>query len=66
MSMGAIRAMLPAAKIVDRRRDALDTCWSCYKQLFAAGRASYAYDLRELGNYYRQYDGAMRFWKAAN
>lgn len=66
MSIGAIRAMLPAAKIVDCRRDALDTCWSCYKQLFAPGRAPYAYDLRELGNYYRQYDAAMQFWKAAH
>ncbi|MBO9661399.1 tetratricopeptide repeat-containing sulfotransferase family protein [Dokdonella sp.] len=63
MLVGAIRAMLPAAKIVDCRRDALETCWSCYKQLFAPGRANYSYDLAELGACWRDYDRLSRHWR---
>lgn len=60
--IGAIRAMLPAAKIVDCRRDRLETCWSCYKQLFAPGRAKYAYRFADLGACWRGYDRLGRFW----
>jgi len=60
--VGAIRAMLPGAKIIDCRRDALETCWSCYKQLFAPGLVRYAYDLGELGAQWRDYDRLSRFW----
>ena len=64
MLVGAIRAMLPAAKIVDCRRDPLETCWSCYKQLFAPGLADYSYDLDDLAAYWRGYDRLMNFWTA--
>lgn len=50
-----IRRMLPSAVIVDCRRDALETCWSCYKQLFAPTRADYSYDIDELADYFRTY-----------
>jgi tetratricopeptide (TPR) repeat protein len=60
--VGAIRSMLPAAKIIDCRRDPLETCWSCYKQRFAPGRAKYAYDLADLGACWRSYDRLSRFW----
>jgi tetratricopeptide (TPR) repeat protein len=60
--VGAIRAMLPGAKIIDCRRDPLETCWSCYKQLFAPGLVRYAYDLGELGAQWRDYDRLSRFW----
>jgi hypothetical protein len=49
--VGAIRAMLPAARIVDCRRDALQTCWSCFKQLFGPGRAAYSYDFSSLAQF---------------
>ena len=62
MLVGAIRAMLPAAKIVDCRRDPLETCWSCYKQLFAPGLVRYAYDFGELAAQWRDYDRLARFW----
>ena len=64
MLIGAIRAMLPAAKIIDCRRDPLETCWSCYKQLFAPGLADYSYDLGDLAAYWHGYDRLMRFWGA--
>ncbi len=64
MLTGAIRAMLPAATIIDCRRDPLETCWSCYKQLFAPRLADYSHDLADLAAYWRGYDALMREWAA--
>ena len=61
--VGAIHAMLPGARIVDCRRDAVETCWSCFKHLFGRGQ-SYTYDISELASYWRDYDGLMRYWHA--
>jgi tetratricopeptide (TPR) repeat protein len=47
----AIRAMLPGAHIIDCRRDAVQTCWSCFKQLFGPGLAAYSYDFESLARY---------------
>ncbi len=61
--LGLIHAMLPAARIIHCRRDPMDTCFSCYKTLFTSGQ-SFAYDLTELGLYYRLYERMMRHWQA--
>jgi len=44
------------------RRDARDTCLSCFFQLFE-GQSNRIYDLGELGRYYRAYDDLMRHWR---
>ena len=49
---GLIRLVLPNARILDVRRDALDCCWSNFKMLFADGHAN---DLRHIGQLYRDY-----------
>lgn len=49
--LGAIRAMLPQARVIDCRRDLLETCWSCYKQLFGPGRCGYSYEIDSLAGY---------------
>ncbi|UAJ08855.1 tetratricopeptide repeat-containing sulfotransferase family protein [Glacieibacterium megasporae] len=54
LHVGLIHLALPNARIVDIRRDAVATCFSLFKQLFARGQA-YAYDLADLGHYYRHY-----------
>ena len=59
----AIHLALPNAKIVHVRRSALDTCFSCYETHFSDGH-EYAYDLRELGRYYRLYDEHMAHARA--
>lgn len=59
---GAALAMLPQARVVACLRDPLETCWSCYKQLFARGRADYAYDYESLAAYWRDFDRLSRFW----
>lgn len=62
MRIGMIAAALPDAKIIHCRRNAIDTCLSCYKQLFARGQY-WSYDLEELGRYYQNYLGIMDHWR---
>jgi hypothetical protein len=52
--VGLIALILPNAKIIDARRNAMATCFSAFKQHFARGQA-FSYDLAELGRYYRDY-----------
>lgn len=61
MFVGLIHAALPGAKIVHVRRNPLDTCVSCYSLLFT-GSQPFAYDLAELGHYYRGYESVMAHW----
>ena len=61
--VGLICRALPDARIVHVRRDPLDTCFSCFSKLFA-GSQPFAYDLGELGRYYRAYDATMAHWRA--
>jgi tetratricopeptide (TPR) repeat protein len=55
---GLIHLMLPNAKIVDARRDAMDCCFSGFKQHFARGQA-FTYSLEEIGRYWRDYAALM-------
>ena len=59
--IGLINLILPNAKIIDSRRDPLDTCFSCYKQLFARGQM-FTYDFNELARYYVNYIKLMDHW----
>ena len=59
--IGLIKTILPNAKIIDTRRDAMDTCFSCFKQFFARGQL-FTYSLEDLGNYYSDYIRAMNHW----
>ncbi|HZR90205.1 MAG TPA: sulfotransferase [Bradyrhizobium sp.] len=59
---GLIHLALPRARIIHVRRNALDTCLSCYSLLFAEDQP-YAYDLGELGRYYRAYEATMEHWR---
>lgn len=58
----AIAHMLPAARIVHCRRDAVETCWSCFRQIFWAAH-NYSYDLMDLAVYWRVCDRSMRHWQ---
>ena len=59
--VGLIKLILPNAKIIDARRNPMDTCFSCYKQLFARGQA-FTYDLPEVARYYLNYVKLMDHW----
>ncbi len=58
----AIRAMLPGAAIVDCRRDPLETCWSCFRQIFWQMH-EYSYDIDDLAAYWHAHDRALRVWR---
>jgi tetratricopeptide (TPR) repeat protein len=59
---GLIHLALPNARLIHIRRDPIDTCLSCFSTLFAADHP-YAYDLGELGRYYRAYAALMGHWR---
>jgi tetratricopeptide (TPR) repeat protein len=59
---GLIHLALPNARIIHSLRDPIDTCWSCFSLLFA-GNQRHAYDLGELGRYYRAYQALMAHWR---
>ena len=61
--IGLLALALPNARFVNARRHPLDTCLSCYKQLFARGQP-FTYDLAELGEYYLEYEKMMSHWHA--
>jgi len=60
---GLIHLMLPNARIIHCRRDAADTCLSCYTKLFAAEQL-FSYDLAELGSFHRAYEELTAHWRA--
>lgn len=60
-AIGFLHLILPRAKIIDARRYPLDSCLSCYRQLFAHGQ-SFTYDLTDIGEYFLQYQRMMDYW----
>jgi tetratricopeptide (TPR) repeat protein len=63
LHVGLIHLALPGARIIHVRRDPLDTCFSCYTLMFA-GDVDFAYDLGELGRYYKAYETLMEHWRS--
>jgi tetratricopeptide (TPR) repeat protein len=60
--VGLIHLALPHARIIHTRRDPLDTCLSCFSILFTSEHA-HAYELGELGRFYRAYAALMAHWR---
>lgn len=60
--IGLIALMLPNARIIDARRDAMACCFSGFKQLFAEGQ-EFSYSLSDIGRYYRGYVDLMDHWE---
>lgn len=64
-ALGAIRAMLPGARIVICRRDPLENCWSCFKQFFTHGW-EFTYDIDQLAMFWHAFDRAASAWAASD
>jgi len=62
IAIGLIHALLPNAKIIHVKRNPMDTCLSCYTNLFTEGQL-YSYELTELGQYYQCYERIMNHWR---
>ena len=59
---GLIHLALPGARLIHVRRDPVDTCLSCFATLFS-NHHPYAYDLAELGRYWRAQDRLADHWR---
>lgn len=59
--IGLINLLLPNAKIIDARRHPMATCFSGFKQLFAAGQ-TFTYSQTDIARYYRDYVALMSHW----
>lgn len=60
--VGFVLALLPNARIIHCVRNPVDTCLSIYQQYFTRGLA-FAYDLKDIGEYYVQYRRFMEHWE---
>jgi tetratricopeptide (TPR) repeat protein len=63
MFLGFIHLILPKATIIHVKRDAMDTCISCFAQHFSQDNIRFSYELGELGRYYRMYMELMDHWR---
>lgn len=64
LHLGLIALLFPNARVIHCRRSPLDTCLSMYFHNFA-GVTDAAYDLSDMGSYYRQYERLMMHWRSA-
>jgi len=62
LRIGLIHLAMPRARIIHVRRDPVDTCLSCFAKLFG-GQLPYAYDLAEIGRFYKSYEKLMSHWR---
>lgn len=62
--VGLMHLLYPDARIIHCSREPLDTCLSCFTKLFTTGHP-FAYELGELGRFYRMYDRLMQGWRLA-
>lgn len=60
---GVLRAMLPAATVLEVRRDPLETAWSCFRQQFLQ-QPHFSCRFEDLGAYLRGCARAMDLWRA--
>jgi tetratricopeptide (TPR) repeat protein len=60
--LGLISLLFPKANFIHCQRHPLDTCISIYFNNFSTGN-QFAYDLSELGQYYREYLRLMNHWR---
>jgi tetratricopeptide (TPR) repeat protein len=61
-NIGFLHLILPRATIIDARRHPLDSCLSCFRQLFARGQ-TFTYDLADIGEYFLEYQRTMDHWR---
>ena len=62
LRVGMIHLMFPKSVILDSTRDPVDTCLSCYRQLFTEGNET-LYDLGQIGRAYVRYRRVMEHWE---
>lgn len=61
--IGFLSLVFPKAKFIHIFKHPLDSCLSCYKQLFSSGQ-EFSYDLDEIADYYQNYQDIMQHWSS--
>ena len=61
MHLGLISLLFPNARIINCRRNPLDTCFSIYSILFP-GSMDFSHDLKNIAVVYNQYTRLMQHW----
>src|SRR6056300_1468123 len=60
--IGFIRLFFPNSKIIHCKRNPQDNCLSIYKNIFSSSKMNWAYDQKDIANYYNSYNSMMKFW----
>jgi tetratricopeptide (TPR) repeat protein len=63
LHLNLIKRVIPESKVIHVRRDARATCWSNFKQIFAADAFGYCYDYENISAYYNLYLELMEYWE---
>ena len=61
--IGLIKLILPKAKIIHCKRNAIDTSLSIFQKIFPVNGNEYTYDIIEIAKYYQIYLNIMNHWK---
>ena len=61
--IGLIKIILPNSKIVHCTRDSRDICLSIFKNFFTSNKMNFAYDIKEICEYYNLYSNMMKYWQ---
>ena len=61
-NIGLLKLMFPEARVIHCVRDPIDNAVSIYRHNFADPGPNFAYDLGEIGAYFKQHDSLMRHW----
>ena len=54
---------LPHARILCLQRDAMDACFSNFKEMFEGGAYPYSYGLADLAAHHRGFETQLRYWQ---
>ncbi len=60
---GFIKMIFPNSYIINCNRSPMDICWSNYKQYYASSNLGFAYNLKNLAQFYNLYNEYMIFWQ---
>jgi tetratricopeptide (TPR) repeat protein len=62
MFIGFIKIFFPNSKIIHCKRNPKDNCLSIYKNNFASPKMNWAFNQKDISNFYNNYNSMMNFW----
>jgi len=62
--IGILKLFFPNSKIIYCKRNAQDNCLSIYKNFFASNDMRWAFDEKNIANYYKLHLNLMDYWKS--